>query len=305
MSSFKKKILITGASGFIGKNLLPSFSTDHYEIRLLTRNPANLTSDIRNLSLAGDLSDTGSYIRDIAEFNPDICIHLAWEGIPDFSFDMCWKNLGNSIEFFQTLFKHTDCSKIIVSGSCFEYSKESGVCNESDHCAADSDFAWAKHSLYSFLNYECLKDHKELIWFRIFFVYGPGQREESLVPFIINSFGLNETVILKSPFNTQDFIYIQDVVDAIKNSVDKEIESGIYNLGTGLGVNVYSICKIAASILDTGHLLPDVENEQKDKTLTSQNFWADMEKTCLALQWKPSVSLQDGIRAYVEYRKTM
>ena len=305
MDSSNKKILITGATGFIGKNLLPSFSSDHYEVRLLTRNPSNLPSDVRDLSLTGDLSDTGSYIRDIADFNPDICIYLAWEGIPDFSFDMCWKNLGNSIEFFQTLFKHTDCSKIIVSGSCFEYNKESGVCKESDHCAADSDFAWAKHSLYSFLNYECLKDQKELIWFRIFFVYGPGQREKSLVPFIINSFELNEKVLLKSPFNSQDFIYIQDVVDAIKNSVDKEIESGIYNLGTGLGVNVYSICKIAASILDTGHLLPDVENEQKDKTLTSQNFWADMEKTCLALQWKPSVSLQDGIRAYVEYRKTM
>jgi len=305
MDSSNKKILITGATGFIGKNLLPSFSSDHYEVRLLTRNPSNLPSDVRDLSLTGDLSDTGSYIRDIADFNPDICIHLAWEGIPDFSFDMCWKNLENSIKFFQILFKHTDCSKIVVSGSCFEYNKESEVCNESDRCAVDSDFAWAKHSLYSFLNYECLKDHKELIWFRIFFVYGPGQREKSLVPFIINSFELNEKVLLKSPFNTQDFIYIQDVVDAIKNSVDKEIESGIYNLGTGLGVNVYSICKIAASILDTGHLLPDVENEQKDKTLTSQNFWADMEKTCLALQWKPSVSLQDGIRAYVEYRKTM
>ena len=66
----------------------------------------------------------------IIKFNPEIVIHLAWEGIPVLNYTNCYKNLKNSISFFDLIFRETLCKKIIISGSCLEYGKQYGLCKE-------------------------------------------------------------------------------------------------------------------------------------------------------------------------------
>ena len=78
------RILITGMSGFIGKNLITKFSEDDKILSLSRTNYRDFNlPNVQNLS--GDISKPNNWIDEVNSFAPDCCIHLAWDGIPDFS----------------------------------------------------------------------------------------------------------------------------------------------------------------------------------------------------------------------------
>ena len=94
------KVLITGASGFIGKHVAEKLLNSNYEILLISRK-SNLSEKFNFLKADLEIRDT--YIRRVINFNPDVLIHLAWDGIPDFSLDQSIKNLNTSINFISTI----------------------------------------------------------------------------------------------------------------------------------------------------------------------------------------------------------
>ena len=112
------KILITGGNGFIGTQILNCLDNTNYTVLNLYRNKKNKKKNIVNFKC--DLSKPSSYIKRIKKFNPEILIHLAWHGIPDFSKKNCTINKKNSIKLIQEISKCKSIKKIIVAGSCFE-----------------------------------------------------------------------------------------------------------------------------------------------------------------------------------------
>ena len=205
-------------------------------------------------------------------------------------------NLKNSIQFFDFIINETDCKKIIVSGSCYEYGKKFGECDENENIEIKSFFSWAKISLYQYLILKTKEKNIDLIWFRIFYVYGPGQRDESLIPLLIKAFTNFETPQIKSPGNKNDFIHIQDVAKAICNAVDIQSESGIYNLGYGEPNSVVDICRLVEkNILKNSAITDTIIVHDKNPDI---NFWANIEKTKLAFDWRPMVTLKSGIATY-------
>ena len=75
------KVLITGGSGFIGRHIVEKFLKCKYEILLISRK--SYLSDKVDF-LKADLEIKDSYLKKVINFNPDVLIHLAWDGIPDF-----------------------------------------------------------------------------------------------------------------------------------------------------------------------------------------------------------------------------
>ena len=135
-------ILITGITGFIGSNLTNLLKQSNHSILGISRNKTN----IPNIKiLKGDLKNILSFKKKIAEFQPDVVIHLAWQGIPDFSESNSKLNLKLSKNFFDIIFSQTHCKKIIVAGSCWEYGKTQGVCSESDKVSINNYFTMAKY----------------------------------------------------------------------------------------------------------------------------------------------------------------
>ena len=122
------KILITGATGFIGKNLTNKLLSMNHEIMIISRKEQDFFDNINLKWVKADLAYINKFSKTIKDFSPEIVIHLYWEDIPFFSIENSLKNLNNSINFFNLIFTIGSCKKILVSGSCLEYSKKFGEC---------------------------------------------------------------------------------------------------------------------------------------------------------------------------------
>lgn len=294
------KIFITGATGFIGRHVMGQIQAAGHDILASTLEKDADEGNSKGIKwIYGNLRNLDHLKPAIKYFNPDIVIHLAWQGIPDYSEVISTINLNNSIQLLDFILEETNCQKIIVSGSCFEYGKKKGACKESDRVKINSFFSWAKYSLYQYLSLKCKRKSVDLVWFRIFYVYGPGQRGGSLIPTLVQALINGKTPDIRSPLNKNDFIYVEDVSRAFRLAADMKIKSGIYNLGYGTSNRVYDICKIAenrliSSIQISRDILRDSSKEQ------SVNFWANMNKTTSALNWAPKTTFEQGIANYIK-----
>ncbi len=290
------KIFLTGATGFIGKFVLDILVRNHHEVLALVRKEPDLlaleSSSVNYLQ--GDLVDFERLKPQIKSFNPHVVIHLAWERIPDFSADICQSNLSQSIALIDFLTEQTQCQKIVFAGSCFEYGLMQGACRESMHREPSSFFTWAKLSLLNYTALRCQQKNIKWVWMRIFYVYGPGQRKQSLIPTLIDSFLSHEMPTINNPFNANDFIYVQDVAQGFYQATVADIPSGIYNLGTGDATCVIDICELVEKQI---HSSAQLSQRVRNSSLAKQtvNFWADMKKTQEALNWTPKISLEEGI----------
>lgn len=296
------KIFITGATGFIGRHVLNQFCSEKHEILALIQSQESTNSECENIEwLIGDLEDVDALKPRILSFNPNVVIHLAWSGIPDYSEEISILNLNLSIRLFNFIIEETDCNKIVVSGSCFEYGSVQGECTEDNLINTTSYISWAKNSLYEFLQLKCTHNLIDLIWLRIFYVYGPGQRDGSLIPSLINSINKNEVPDIRSPFSKNDFIYISDVAEAFIDVIKSKIESGVYNIANGYSTSVCEVCEIVEKTLKGSTIITEGLNkeEQNEKI----DFWGNISKATNAFCWKPKYSLTDGIKETIEFGK--
>jgi nucleoside-diphosphate-sugar epimerase len=293
-------ILLTGGSGFVGRYIYKNLIKDGHSVFTFSRKKKlkDPTSDF----ILGDLNRLNKIKQKIVNFNPEIIIHLAWQDIPNYSEKISKLNLKTSIEFFDFLFEETNCRKILCSGSCWEYGKIYGSCKETEKEKINTYFTWAKHSLNNYLKVKCEEDDIILNWFRFFYVYGPGQNEQSLIPSITKSILSNEIPKINTPLNKNDFIYVEDIAEIITKAVYNDIESGIYNLGNGTSTSVYEICKIIEKELLNSKSISDsvLKNTVKKKNV---NFWADMQKINDSLTGIHFTSINKGIEKYLNYIK--
>ena len=295
------KILITGASGFLGRHVLEGLNQSRHKISALARRSVNIDNI---LLLKGDLDNLNTIKPKIIEFQPDVVIHLAWQGIPDYSQKTSRLNLNLSIDFLDFILDHTECNKIITAGSCWEYGKEQGACKESDTIVPKNYFTWAKHALNQYLSIKCAEKGAILNWFRIFYVYGPGQREESLIPTLIKSISRSKAPTIKTPMNKNDFVYVGVVAKAFAVAVDINLPSGNYNLASGESTSVYDVCRIVETqILGTSTISESILNNSAQ--IESVNFWGDMNKTRKGLNMLGATQLEEGLKLHVHSMNTV
>jgi nucleoside-diphosphate-sugar epimerase len=206
------------------------------------------------------------------------------------------ENLKQSLDFISFIIDLGSCKKIVVSGSCFELNQLQGECKETSLGSPKDHFTWAKHALYSWLSMTSKQKNIQLFWMRIFYVYGPRQRSKSLVPTILKKLIEGQLPDLRTPKNSNDFVYIDDVVDAFTKSISIDNDSMIYNLGSGASIPVLEVCRIAEKIiLGSEALTEHLENSSKH-SVCDVDFWADCTRSKEYLGWQSHTTLEDGIK---------
>ena len=291
------KVLVTGSHGFLGRHAAAAATRCGHQLLLLDRATTPLPPGPEWDVVAASIEDTGAWLERVVAFGPEACIHLAWTGIPDFSRHNCVRNLADSIQFFGALVGHTSCRQLLVSGSCWEYGDVHGCCSEEREGAPVSYFAWAKSALRQHLALLCAERSIALHWFRIFFLYGPGQRSGSLIPSLIRDISGGRTPGLKQPGHCNDFVHVHDVAEAFALALGRDAPSGVYNLGSGIATSVVDVLATVEHLLTSEQAT--AEQVRQRATTTGQGCWADVTRTQRVFGWRARTALADGIRSQV------
>ena len=273
------KILISGGSGFIGKHLVNYLIQKKYNLMLLGRNLDSFAG-IKVKTQILDLNNSNNDYKEVEKYNPDVFIHLAWEGIPVYNDELSKRNYHNTMRIIKVLVNSTDCSKIISTGSCWEYNDGNiqGLCNEDLVTNPKKPFSIYKKKIFDEVLEIANKKNILFNWLRVFYVYGPGQIDESIIPMLIEKIKNKKKININFPANINDFIYVDDVVKIINQFLIDNIETGIYNLGSGNGVEVKELLKIIDTKINGRDIFTSEYLSKIDQNKRNQNFYACTKK---------------------------
>jgi len=280
------RILMTGGSGFIGKQLLPLLG--RHQLLLIGRRE-QLARPPNVLYVRGDLAEVAKWGKAVQKFSPEACIHLAWTGLPDYSLPRCMENFDSSARLIELL-SGMGCQKIFVAGTCWEYGDLQGQVCETDSPHTMNLFASFKTALRLVGENLTASQALSLIWGRLFFVYGPGQRETSLIPSFYKALKRDQAPEVKSANAVNDFIHVSDVARAIQALIESPGASGIFNIGSGSPTKVGEVFQLASQYLGGASFV-----SKAGAPFDGRGMWADVSLIRAKTGWTPRLSLQEGI----------
>jgi nucleoside-diphosphate-sugar epimerase len=290
------RVIVTGASGFIGKELCTKLLERGHQVVGICR--TNTEPENMRLKFLHHVPYVmGEMLpKEVISFSPEVLVHLAWNGIPDFSEHKCIDNVVSQLRFLKETEKLQQLKKIVAAGTCREYGAKKGACAEMERVQPDSYFSWAKQTLADYFRLVCQQRMTKLVWFRIFYIYGPGQRAESLIPTLIKAFKSNLQPEIRNSTAANDYIYIDDVISAFIYTIENKDCQGTFNLGSGKITSVAKISEIVERTIrndsESSHLL----DKQLPGGEADSGMWADTTASRSQLDWAPKIGLIDGIQ---------
>lgn len=308
-------ILITGGSGFIGANLAYRLSKSKNNITLFVRPKSNLwrlnalTSKVSIHKI--DIFKKKELDSEINTIKPDIVYHCATYGVYNFQKNfnnMVNTNITGTHSLLESLLEYNDVEKIINMGSSFEHGVKNEPLRENALSRPTTLYGICKNTQTSIAQYFAKNKNLPVITFRLFAPYGKYDSRGRLMADLMCAL-INKTRVKLGEKNAvRDFIYIDDVIDALILGSKKNVPSGeIFDVGTGTGHTIYQVFdemqKITKCKIDASWNNKDMMREF-DKT-KSKNV-ANIDKVKDLLKWKPKNSLKSGlVKSYKWYNENI
>lgn len=295
-----KKVLVTGASGFIGSHLCRRLCDCGAEVHGISRTTRSTHKSCSHW-WQGDLADIGT-VRDLlTSIKPEIIFHLASHVVgardievvlPTFN-----SNLVSTVNLL-TISTEINLHRIVLIGSLEEP-------DQSDtHAAPSSPYAAAKWagSAYARMFHALYKT--PVVIARLFMVYGPAQQDlRKLIPYVTLSLLRKQPPKLTSGMRQIDWIYVGDVVDGLLAMAQvPNIEGSTIDLGSGVLVPIRTVVQKLINITDS-----DVEpaiGSVPDRPMEQVRV-ANIADTYAKIGWKPMTSLEKGLEYTVDWYREL
>ncbi len=176
------KIAVTGATGFIGRQVIMEMERRSISPILMCKPSTEIPLPLSKYFIVSmDIRDPSANVFDSLD-RPDVLIHLAWAGLPNYqSLHHFEEELPAHYRFLKGLIE-SGLQNLVVAGTCFEYGMQSGPLNEDLETRPSSPYGFAKDVLRRQLEYLQQVWPFSLTWARLFYSYGEGQAENSLLP---------------------------------------------------------------------------------------------------------------------------
>lgn len=236
------KIAVTGAAGFIGRHVLTELEKHPVEVVAVDRDVANLARsgskfEVVQMDLASPLANAYSGLG-----RPDVLIHLAWSGLPNYrSLHHLETELPNQYRFLANVI-NAGLPAVVVTGTCFEYGMQSGPLSETLETRPNNPYGYAKDALRRQLEYLRGVHSFALTWARLFYIYGDGQAENSLLPQLRRAVERRESRFdMSGGEQLRDFLPVNEVAACLVAFALRQADLGIVNVCSGKPVSVRTL----------------------------------------------------------------
>jgi dTDP-6-deoxy-L-talose 4-dehydrogenase (NAD+) len=236
------KVAVTGASGFIGRHVLTELERHPVDVTAVTRCAAKLADVATNvriveLDLANQQADDYERLH-----KPDVLIHLAWEGLPNYkSLHHFETELSRQYLFLKGLIK-AGLPAMVVTGTCLEYGMQSGALSEELTPLPSNPYGYAKDALRRQLEFLRDKHPFALTWARLFYMYGEGQPKSALLPQLKEAVDRGESSFnMSGGEQLRDYLPVDEVAALLVALALRQTDAGVVNICSGKPISLRNL----------------------------------------------------------------
>lgn len=310
------RVLVVGASGFIGRWVAKSLSDQAADLWLLARNEDRMNAisqeyEIKGKVIIADLDQAGSFRNVYAEIRPNITFNLSGYGVlrQENDEEIARQVNVDLVEEMAVIIAKEGESKwhglrFVHVGSGFEYGPVRQVITESTKCRPTT--VYGKTKLAGTRKVQEISRLKgfRAVTARLFTIYGPGENSNRLLPSIMKTAKSEKPLKLTKGGQKRDFTYVEDVAAGLlKLGLVHDVSGGVINLATGKLTSVRDFVECAKTLcgIESARLLygaiPYRDNEVWQGAVDVSLFKH-------LVGWLPSCSILQGIKRTIEFEKS-
>jgi len=287
------RILITGASGFIGSHCLNLLGDRGHELHAVVRAGKGTMldgvtwhyRDLREPEQAADI---------VAKVQPELLLHCAWIATPGVYAasveNIAW--LQSTLALAEAFGKGRG-RRLLGIGTSAEYEPDDRPCSE-DVTPISPTTIYGKSKAATWLGIQALAQHYDFsaCWARLFVPYGPGDSARRLIPYVTNALAAGVRVETTLGLQVRDFIFVRDAAELIVRLLLGE-ETGAFNIGTGAPSSIRSVVEYLADQLASRELVQF--GARQPPPGDPQVLVADMAKVERCLGWSTATDIRAGL----------
>ena len=288
-----KRVLVTGATGFVGRHALAPLAARGYEVHAVTSRPLVPMAGAVRWHRA-DLLDPQQSARVMSEARPTHLLHFAWYAEPG----KFWRSPENFRWLEASIgllchFRDHGGQRVVMAGTCAEYDRSAGPCSEQlTPRRPATPYGVCKNALFETVQAFCAVEGLSAAWGRIFFLYGPREHPARLVAHVIGALAGGGVAECTHGNQVRDFLHVEDVASAFVALLDSGVE-GAVNIASGRPVALRDVVLAAASRFDAGErvrfgAIPAPDGE-------APFVVADVRRLAGEVGWQPRYDLDSGI----------
>ena len=296
-----KKVLIVGGTGFIGFHLIKKCLSLKMIVTSISRTKPSkfqkLSKVIYKIANLNNLQKLKKLIQD----DYDYVVNLGGN-IDHINKKKTYKSHYLGVKNLYEVLKKKNIKRFVQIGSSSEYGKIFGAVKETNFCKPKTIYGRSKLNATKFLLHKFKKKKFPAIILRFFQVYGPHQKTNRLISYVICSSLKNKNFLCSEGSQQRDFLYVDDAVSSIIKNFNnkKETVGKIFNVGYGTPIKVKKIILIIKKIIKKGNPIFGKINLRIDE---SMKIYPDLKRAKKILIWKKKISLEKGLLKTIKFYK--
>ena len=295
------RILVTGASGFVGAAVADLAAREGHDVTLLVRNPdaPRVVALGRSCAIAVAVLADRAAVRDAIQARPDIVIHSAWEGVggPDRAGDVQLDNIRTTVALLDEAIA-AGVRRFIGIGSQAEYGRHDRRIDEDAATMPFLLYGAAKLSAFHLTRQRAAEAGIGFAWLRLFSPYGPGDNANWLIPSVAAQIMAGRTPRTSAGTQKWDYLHIDDTARGILAAALSDNAQGVFNLSSGRAVTVRSIVERIRDIAHPG--LPLTFGDIPFGPNQIMHLEGDNSRLTAATGWTPGIKIEDGLVTVVD-----
>jgi polyisoprenyl-phosphate glycosyltransferase len=310
IKDLKGPILIIGASGFVGSNIMRKVLAEREDVFGTSFSGSGWrlddipTSSIihTNILFEDSIQDTLKKVRPKTIF--DCSSFGAYSFESDFRLIHMtnYTSLINMLEIISTL----DIHSYIHAGTSSEYGLNSSEPSENENLIPNSHYSISKAAASGVIQYYGKIKNVPILNLRIYSAYGPYEDSSRLIPHLCLEAGKKRLPLFANKNTPRDFIHIDDVVNAFifaANNINKNCYGESINIGTGKETTLLELANLSKKIFS----IPDTPEFSQSiaREWDTESWFGDISKAKMLINWEPSIELKEGLIKTEEWWRSL